>query len=140
VDLSAKLRGTTLADAILAPTRIYVKPVLKLARSVTVKGLAHITGGGLVDNVPRILSGRLAARIERAAWTMPPLFRWLQEQGGIADEELYRVFNCGIGMVVVVRAADAGKALKSLKAAGETAWRIGRIVTRKKNEPPVVLV
>jgi phosphoribosylformylglycinamidine cyclo-ligase len=140
VDLSAKLRGTTLADAILAPTRIYVKPVLKLARSVTVKGLAHITGGGLVDNVPRILSGRLAARIERAAWTMPPLFRWLQEQGGVADEELYRVFNCGIGMVVVVRAVDAGKALKSLKAAGETAWRIGRIVTRKKNEPPVVLV
>ena len=140
VDLSAKLGGRTLADAVLAPTRIYVKPVLKLAQSVTVKGLAHITGGGLVDNVPRILPGRLAARIERAAWTLPPLFRWLQEQGGVADGELYRVFNCGIGMVVVVRAADAGKALKSLKAAGETAWRIGRIVKRKKNGPQVVIV
>ena len=140
VELSAKLGGRTLADAILEPTRIYVKPVLKLARFVTIKGLAHITGGGLVDNVPRILTGRLAARIERSTWTMPPLFQWLQEQGGVADEELYRVFNCGIGMVVVVRAADAGKALKALKASGETAWRIGRIVKRKKNEPQVVLV
>ncbi|HET9403606.1 MAG TPA: phosphoribosylformylglycinamidine cyclo-ligase [Burkholderiales bacterium] len=139
-DLSSKLDGETLADAILAPTRIYVKPVLKLVRSVAVRGLAHITGGGLVDNVPRILSGRLAARIERAHWTMPPLFRWLQEQGGVADEELYRVFNCGIGMVVVVRDTDAGKALKTLRAAGETAWRIGRIVKRKKNEPQVMLV
>ena len=140
VDLSSKLDGRTLAEAILAPTRIYVKPVLKLARTVTIKGLAHITGGGLVDNVPRILPRHLAARVERAAWTMPPLFRWLQEQGGIADDELYRVFNCGIGMVVVVRAADAGKALKTLRAAGETAWRIGRVVKRKKNEPQVVLV
>ncbi len=140
VNLSSKLDGGTLADAILAPTRIYVKPVLKLARFVTIKGLAHITGGGLVDNVPRILSRHLAARVERAAWTMPPLFRWLQEQGGIADDELYRVFNCGIGMTVIVRAADASKALKTLRAAGESAWPIGRIVKRKKNEPQVVLV
>ena len=140
VELSAKLGGRTLADAILEPTRIYVKPVLKLARFVKIRGLAHITGGGLVDNVPRILSGRLAARIERSTWTMPPLFQWLQEQGGIAVEELYRVFNCGIGMVVVVRAADAGKALKALKATGEIAWRIGRIVKRRKNEPQVIIV
>ena len=139
-DLSAKFNGRTLADAILAPTRIYVKPVLRLARSVTIKGLAHITGGGLVDNVPRVLPERLAARIERKAWGLPPLFRWLQQQGGVADEELFRVFNCGIGMVVVVGAADAGRALKALKAAGESAWRIGRIVKRRKNGPQVVLV
>ncbi len=140
VDLAAKFHGGTLADAILEPTRIYVKPVLKLAGAVTVKGLAHITGGGLVDNVPRILSDRLAARIERSAWTMPPLFRWLKEQGNVADEELYRVFNCGIGMVVVVREADAAKAIKMLKAAGETAWRIGKIVRRPKNGPQVTIV
>jgi len=139
-DLSAKLGGRTLADAILEPTRIYVKPVLKLARSVTVRGLAHITGGGIVDNVPRVLPARLAARIERAAWKMPPLFQWLKEKGGIEDDEFHRVFNCGIGMVIVVRDADAGKALKLLAAAGETAWRIGRIVKRKRNDPQVVMV
>ena len=139
-DLSAKLGGRTLADVILEPTRIYVKPVLKLARSVQVRGLAHITGGGIVDNVPRILPARLAAHIERAAWKMPPLFHWLKEKGGIEDDEFYRVFNCGIGMVIVVRDADAGKALKLLAAAGETAWRIGHIVRRKRNDPQVVIV
>ncbi len=139
-DLSARLGGRPLADVILEPTRIYVKPVLKLAQSVKIRGLAHITGGGLVDNVPRVLSDRLAARIERSAWKLPPLFRWLKEKGGIEDGELHRVFNCGIGMVVVVRESDAGKALRLLKASGETAWRIGRIVRRKKNEPQVVMV
>ena len=139
-DLAANFHGRTLGDALLEPTRIYVKPVLKLAQSVTIKGLAHITGGGIVENVPRMLSTKLAARIERKAWTLPPLFRWLRSQGNIADAELYRVFNCGIGMVVVVGAADAAKAMKILKAAGETAWRIGRIVRRGKNGPQVVMV
>jgi phosphoribosylformylglycinamidine cyclo-ligase len=140
VDLSQRFHGGTLGDAILAPTRIYVKPVLRLLHAVPVRGLAHITGGGLVDNVPRILPGRLAARIERNAWRMPPLFTWLREQGNIADDELYRVFNCGIGMVVVVRETDAGRALRALKAAGETAWRIGRIERRRGNAPQVALV
>jgi len=137
---STRLGNRSLADAILEPTRIYVKPVLKLARTVEVKGLAHITGGGLTDNVPRVLPDRFAARIERKAWTLPPLFRWLQQRGNIADDEMLRVFNCGIGMVVVVRDADAGKALRLLKAAGETAWRIGRIVRRRRNGPQVVMV
>ena len=140
VDLSTRFHGRTLADAILEPTRIYVKPMLKLAKAVTIKGLAHITGGGLVDNVPRVLPDRLAARIDRAAWPMPPLFQWLKERGNVADAEMYRVFNCGIGMVVVVKAPDAGRALKALKAAGETAWRIGGIVRRGKNAPQVVMV
>ena len=140
VDLAMKFHGRTLADAILEPTRIYVKPVLKLAQSVTLKGLAHITGGGIVENVPRVLPARLAARIERKAWPMPPLFRWLKDEGNIADAELYRVFNCGIGMAVVVGAADAARAVKILKAAGETAWRIGRIVKRSRNGPQVTLV
>jgi phosphoribosylformylglycinamidine cyclo-ligase len=140
VNLARKFHGGTLADAILEPTRIYVKPVLKLSRTVAIKGLAHITGGGLVDNVPRILSDRLAARIERSAWKMPPLFRWLKDEGNVTDAELYRVFNCGIGMVVVVREADAARSIKLLKAAGETAWRIGKIVRRPKNGSQVVIV
>ena len=140
VDLEMKFHGKTLGDVILEPTRIYVKPVLKLTRSITVKGLAHITGGGITDNLPRVLSSRLAARIERKAWPLPPLFQWLRQQGNIADAELFRVFNCGIGMVAVVSNADAGKALRLLKAAGVPAWRIGRIVRRRKNGPQVTLV
>ena len=139
-DLSSKFHGGTLADALLAPTRIYVKPVLALAASVEVKGLAHITGGGLVDNLPRVLPSRLAARIDRAAWPMPPLFRWLRDRGNVTDAELYRVFNCGIGMAVVVAPGNAAKALKLLKAAGETAWRIGRVVKRPRNGPQVALL
>jgi phosphoribosylformylglycinamidine cyclo-ligase len=140
IDLAQNFHGRTLADAVLEPTRIYVKPVLKLAGSVAVKGLAHITGGGIVENLPRVLPTRLAARVERAAWPMPPLFRWLKEQGNIADAELYRVFNCGIGMCVVVAPKDAARAMKILKTAGEKAWRIGRIVRRGKNGSQVIMV
>ncbi len=140
VDLSAKLHGRALSEVILEPTRIYVKPVLQLIGSTTVKGLAHITGGGLLDNVPRVLPARLAARIERAAWPLPPLFQWLRDAGNIADAELFRVFNCGIGMAIVVAEADASAALKTLKAAGETAWRIGRIVKRSRSGSQVTIV
>jgi len=140
VDLSAQFNGRALSDVMLEPTRIYVKSVLKLIKGGAVKGLAHITGGGIVENVPRMLPARLAARIERSAWKMPPLFQWLKEQGGIGDAELYRVFNCGIGMAVVVAPAHAARALKTLEAAGETAWRIGRIVKRARNAPQVEIV
>ena len=140
VDLSAKVHGRALSDAILEPTRIYVKPVLKLLRSISVKGLAHITGGGLLENIPRVLPAGLAARIERAAWNLPPLFQWLKQEGNIADAELYRVFNCGIGMVAVVGAAEASAALRALRATGEIACRIGHVVRREKNGPQVVIV
>jgi phosphoribosylformylglycinamidine cyclo-ligase len=140
VNLSADFHGRALGDVMLEPTRIYVKPVLKLLKRVAVKGLAHITGGGLVENVPRVLPARLAARIERAAWKLPPLFSWLQGEGRITDAELYRVFNCGIGMVAVVAPADAARAVKILAAAGETAWRIGRVERRRKNAAQVVIV
>jgi phosphoribosylformylglycinamidine cyclo-ligase len=139
-DLAADFHGRALSDVLLEPTRIYVKPVLKLLKRVAVRGLAHITGGGLIENVPRVLPARLAVRIERAAWRLPPLFRWLQEQGNINDAELYRVFNCGIGMVAVVAPADAARAVRTLAAAGETAWRIGRIERRRKNAAQVVMV
>jgi phosphoribosylformylglycinamidine cyclo-ligase len=137
--LDERLGSETLADLILAPTRIYVKPVLHLLRSIRVKGMAHITGGGLVENVPRVLADNLMARIDRAAWTMPLLFEWLQDAGKVADEEMLRVFNCGIGMVLVVNAGDADAALTILAASGETAWRIGAVDRRASNEPQILV-
>lgn len=120
--------GRPFADAVMAPTRIYVKPLLELMQHLPVKGMAHITGGGLVENLPRVLPEGVAARLYRDAWTMPPLFDWLQQHGGIADAEMHRVFNCGIGMTVVLSADDADEAIARLQAAGETVWRIGEIV------------
>ncbi|HEY0335800.1 MAG TPA: phosphoribosylformylglycinamidine cyclo-ligase [Burkholderiales bacterium] len=137
--LDERLGSDTLADLILAPTRIYVKPVLQLLESVRVKGMAHITGGGLVENVPRVLDQHLTARIDRAAWTVPSLFKWLQDQGRVADEEMWRVFNCGIGMVLIVEAGDAAVALRTLADGGETAWRVGVVDRRASNEPQTVI-
>jgi len=137
--LSTKIDGQPLSDLILAPTRIYVKSMLKLMEKLPVKGLAHITGGGLVDNVPRILPEHLTARINRASWPLPPLFAWLQREGNVADDEMLRVFNCGIGMVVIVAAEHAQRASEVLRTAGETVWSIGRIETRDKNEAPTTV-
>ena len=132
--------GRRFADAVLAPTRIYVRPMLQLMSSVPVKGVAHITGGGLVENVPRVLPGSLQAVLQRDAWVMPPLFAWLQRHGGIADAEMHRVFNCGIGLVVIVAADDAMAAETMLRAAGETVTRIGAIVERPEGAPATVVV
>ena len=128
----------SMLDALMEPTRIYVKSVLKLIASVPVKGLAHITGGGLVGNVPRILPRGTRAAIEASSWPRPPLFKWLQQQGNVAEEEMHRVFNCGIGMVAVVAAADAKRAAGKLRAAGETVYEIGT-VEKAKGEPEVVI-
>jgi phosphoribosylformylglycinamidine cyclo-ligase len=139
-DLSSALEGRPLADWILAPTRIYVKPVLQLLDHMTVKGLAHITGGGLVGNVPRVLGEGLTAELKRDAWPRTPLFTWLQEQGGVSDEEMHRVFNCGIGMVAVVDKRDADRACALLRDAGETVWRIGWVRRRRAGEAQTVVV
>ncbi len=138
-DFNADFHGRTLADVLMAPTRIYVKPLLALMKGLAVKGMAHITGGGLTENVPRVLGDQLTALLHRAAWPMPPLFDWLQRHGGVADAEMHRVFNCGIGMVVIVAAADADRALAELAAAGETVWRIGAIESRKPGQPQTVV-
>jgi len=116
---------------LLEPTRIYVKPVLDLMKRVRVKGLAHITGGGLVENLPRVIPETLKAAISRSAWKTPPLFEWLQREGGVADAEMLRVFNCGIGMALVVAAESADLAQRALTASGETVFPIGRIEARK---------
>jgi len=134
------LDGRSFADALLAPTRIYVKPLLALIRELPVKGLAHITGGGLLENVPRVLPAGVQARLQRDAWPQPALFGWLQRSGAIADAEMHRVFNCGIGMVVVVAAADAPAAIARLQAAGERAWRIGEIGERAPDAAPTVVI
>ena len=125
-------------DALMEPTRIYVKSVLKLIAAVPVKGLAHITGGGLVGNVPRILPRGTRALIDASSWPRPTLFKWLQQQGNVAEEEMHRVFNCGIGMVAVVAAADAKRAAGKLRAMGETVYEIGT-VGKAKGEPEVVI-
>lgn len=126
-DLSSDFHGRALGEVILAPTRIYVKPVLELLRTVPVKGIAHITGGGLLENLPRILRDELAAELVRASWQRPPLFDWLQQAGGVDETEMHRVFNCGIGMVLVLAPAAAAEATRMLAAAGETVIPLGRI-------------
>ncbi|HQR03697.1 MAG TPA: phosphoribosylformylglycinamidine cyclo-ligase [Rhodocyclaceae bacterium] len=133
-DMNADFHGRPLRDVLLAPTRIYVKPLLGLMDTLAVKGMAHITGGGLVENVPRVLPEGVSAVLEQQAWPLPPLFRWLQKEGNVADAEMHRVFNCGIGMVVVVAATDADRAQTLLEAAGETVYRIGRIETRQPDQ------
>src|SRR5438093_10106406 len=124
---------------LLEPTRSYVKPVLKLLDSVPVKGLAHITGGGLIGNVPRILPEKTRAVIEKASWPRPTVFEWLQREGQVAEAEMQRVFNCGIGMAVVVAAEHADAAARALSGAGETVFRIGRIEARKGAEPQALI-
>ncbi|HEV2008829.1 MAG TPA: phosphoribosylformylglycinamidine cyclo-ligase [Burkholderiales bacterium] len=134
LDLSALLDGKALSNLLLAPTRIYVKSVLQLMEKLPVKGLAHITGGGLIDNVPRILSDNLTARLKRDSWPLPALFEWLKQQGNVDDDEMLRVFNCGVGMVVIVAEQHADAASDSLRAAGETVWRIGSVRSRAAGE------
>jgi len=124
---------------LLEPTRIYVKPILQLIESLPVKGLAHITGGGLVGNVPRVLPSGTKAVIEKLAWPRPPVFQWLQQAGNVAEDEMWRVFNCGIGMVLVVAAANAKAAAEQLRKAGETVYEIG-VVERSAGEPAALIV
>jgi len=133
-DVTADFHGRPLLDVLMAPTRIYVKPLLALMQALPVKGMAHITGGGLTENVPRILPGHLCARLERSRWPLPPLFQWLQTEGQVAAAEMHRVFNCGIGMVVIVAAEHQRQALQLLHAAGETVHVIGRIDARAGDE------
>jgi phosphoribosylformylglycinamidine cyclo-ligase len=138
--LSSVFEGRTLGEALLAPTRIYVKPVLAVLREVRIKGLAHITGGGLVENVPRILPGNVCAELRKSAWPRPPLFDWLQKNGNVSEAEMHRVFNCGIGMVVIVAAQHAEHTIKALQREGETVFRIGGIHSRRGGEAQTVVV
>jgi phosphoribosylformylglycinamidine cyclo-ligase len=124
---------------LLEPTRIYVKPVLKLLESVPVKGLAHITGGGIVGNLPRVLPENTAAKIRKDSWPRPGVFEWLQRTGNVAEDEMWRVFNCGIGMALIVAPAHARAAAELLRGSGETVYEIGS-VEAAPGEPAVLIV
>jgi phosphoribosylformylglycinamidine cyclo-ligase len=139
-DLDEPLDGRTLGEALLEPTRIYVKPVLAAMASVAVKGIAHITGGGLVENVPRVLPADCAARLDQSCWTRPAVFGWLQENGSVPEAERHRTFNCGIGMVLVVAAADAAATVATLASHGVPAAQVGAIVPRADVAAPTVVV
>lgn len=125
----AQIDGAPAAERLLAPTRIYVKPVLALMEKISVKGLAHITGGGITENIPRVLPEGLDAEIDISTWQQGAVFDFLQEKGNIETAEMRRTFNCGVGMVVVVTQDDAAEALETLGNSGENAWQIGRIVS-----------
>jgi phosphoribosylformylglycinamidine cyclo-ligase len=129
-----KFPGTrrSVEDVLLAVHKSYLKPVLRLMKRVTVRGMAHITGGGFQDNLPRVLPRNVRAVVDRAAWTPPPVFQFIQDAGGVARDEMYRVFNMGIGMIVIVRPRDVKTALRTLTQAGERPHIIGRIERGKR--------
>lgn len=125
--LNCEVGGINLVDALLEPTRIYVKSLLALLEQVDLHALAHITGGGLPENLPRVLPDGLAAYIDTSSWQWPEVFQWLQQQGQVNTKEMYRTFNCGVGMVIAVAASDVDKALSQLASLGERAWVLGDI-------------
>ncbi len=126
-DLETLLDGVSLIDRLMAPTRIYVKPLLRLLAELPVHGLSHITGGGLVENIPRVLPDGLEVVLQRDSWRREAVFEWLQREGRVADAEMYRVFNCGIGMTVHLQRRDADRAIAMLREMGQEALVIGEV-------------
>ena len=115
-------------NSLIEPTRIYVRSILSLLNTLPVHAISHITGGGLLENIPRVLPDHLAAKLDPASWTQPEIFQWLQDQGNIATSEMYRVLNCGVGMVVVISKESSNEAINHLNSCGENAWLIGEVV------------
>ena len=140
VDLRAEQPdlNASLASALLTPTRIYVKPILHLVRDFTLKGLVHVTGGGFPGNVPRVLPKSVRARIDPTSWPRPAIFGWMRRQGEIGEDEMLRVFNCGIGMILIVPRDEADEILERLQALGERAYRIGEIEAKGPDDPPLL--
>jgi phosphoribosylformylglycinamidine cyclo-ligase len=138
-DLNQDCGGRPLADALMEPTRIYVKQVLKLIKESQVHALAHITGGGLLENIPRVIPENCKAVIDTQSWTLPPVFQWLQKAGNVQIREMYRTFNCGVGMVIAIPAAAKDQAIAILKAAGEQVFVIGHIAKANADEHQVEL-
>ncbi|GAA5316422.1 MAG: phosphoribosylformylglycinamidine cyclo-ligase [Candidatus Pelagadaptatus aseana] len=138
-DLTQQVGDKPLGEALLEPTRIYVKPLLKLIREVGVNAMSHITGGGLQENIPRVLPDNCKAVIDTNAWEIPPVFQWLQEQGNVEPYEMYRTFNCGVGMIIAVPADKAEQAVALLNAEGEEAFVVGKIALTEGDEERVEL-
>jgi phosphoribosylformylglycinamidine cyclo-ligase len=140
IDMESDFEGRKFKDVVMTPTKLYVKSILALLDTMPVKGMAHITGGGITENIPRVLPAGLTAEISAKSWDLPPLFKWLQVQGNIADLEMYKTFNCGIGMAVIVSQENAAEAKKVLEAKGETVYQIGKIRTQNAGEAATVVV
>jgi phosphoribosylformylglycinamidine cyclo-ligase len=140
IDFESDFHGRKFKDVVMAPTKIYVKSLLKLIETLPVKGMAHITGGGITENIPRVLPAGLTAEISAISWNLSPLFKWLQAEGNITHSEMYKTFNCGIGMAVIVAKAHVAQAKQLLEANGETVYEIGIIRTQSTGEAPTVVV
>lgn len=138
-DIHAEFEGTTLGRALLEPTRIYVRPLLALMDQIKIKALSHITGGGFTENIPRVLPDNVCAEIDLNSWQLPAIFNWLQQQGNVKDQELFRTFNCGVGMIICVASENTQQALELLEQAGEKAWVIGSVAARSDQQPQVIL-
>lgn len=136
--LTTQLAGKPLADHLLAPTKIYVKSILSLIENVDVHAIAHITGGGFWENIPRVLPAGTQAVIDEQSWQWPDVFNWLQQSGNVSRHEMYRTFNCGVGMIIALSPADAERAVKFLNQCGEQAWIVGEI-KRADGEQQVVI-
>ncbi|WP_445497525.1 phosphoribosylformylglycinamidine cyclo-ligase [Photorhabdus sp. SF281] len=136
---TTNLEGKSLADHLLAPTKIYVKSLLSLIEHLDVHAIAHLTGGGFWENIPRVLPENTQAQINESSWQWPAIFNWLQQTGNVSRHEMYRTFNCGVGMVIALPQTAVEQALELLNAAGEKAWQIGTITTQKENEQQVVI-
>lgn len=136
-DLSSEFDGATLGERLLEPTRIYVKSLLALRKEIDIHSLCHITGGGLLENLPRVMPDNTCAKIDGSSWSRPEIFNWLQQQGNIESNEMYRTFNCGIGMVVVVAAEDQQKTIQFLQQQGETVYTLGQIEASSETTPTV---
>jgi len=133
------LNEQSIAEHLLTPTKIYVKSVLALLKSVDVHALSHITGGGFWENIPRVLPTNAQAVINKASWQWPAIFTWLMQQGNITEHEMYRTFNCGVGMILVVPAAQVQQSIELLQQHGENAWHIGSIAERSDEQPQVLM-
>jgi len=140
IDMESDFHGRKFKDVVMTPTKLYVKSILALLEAMPVKGMAHITGGGITENIPRVLPEGLTAEVSANTWEMPALFKWLQEQGNIADNEMYKTFNCGIGMAIIVSQENAAAAQKILADKGETVYQIGAIRKQKTGEAPTIVI
>ena len=138
-DLQQDIGGASLSEALMEPTRIYVKALLTLFKQVDVKALSHITGGGLLENIPRVLPADSVAVIDTQSWQQPAVFKWLKSQGNVTDTEMYRTFNCGVGMVIVVTEEDQAQTLSTLTEAGESPWVIGHIQQNDGSQDAVLM-
>ena len=134
-----QLDGRPLSEQVLAPTKIYVKSILALIKQTEVHAIAHLTGGGFWENIPRVLPKNTKAVIDESSWEWQPVFKWLQEKGNIETYEMYRTFNCGVGMVIALPQSQVETALAILKQSGENAWLIGHIESATDNEPQVII-